>query len=245
MPEPPYQAPFTGRDTRCPPQASTSAKVTAGPDGDRVRVTVRGEFSLDESQALRRSLRDALGRSVRGVDLDLSGLAFWDCAALNVLLSVRREALAEKKTVAVIAASPVAERLLAFTDTRALFSPSRGDTDVSVGEPLPPREDREGGLGSEVVQLRRALQTRAEIDLARGILMASFCLSADEAWQVLVMASQNTNTKLYLLARDVITTIQGNPLPHLVQRQITAAVAKISTHNRHPHDTTTLSGEAV
>ncbi len=65
-----------------------------------------------------------------------------------------------QKTVAVIAASPVPERLLALTDTHALFSPSRGDTGVSVTDPLSPREDREGGLRSEVVRLRRALRTR-------------------------------------------------------------------------------------
>ncbi len=56
--------------------------------------------------------------------------------------------------------------------------------------------------------------------------MASFGLNPDEAWQVLVTASQNTNTKLHRLAEDVVTTVQGAPLPDPVQQQLTAAVAR-------------------
>ncbi|MCF3134168.1 ANTAR domain-containing protein [Streptomyces olivochromogenes] len=190
-------------------------------------MTMRGGLCLDDSQTLRRSLHDALGRSARGIDLDLSELEFGDCSALNVLLTVRRQALAEGKTITVTAASPEAERLLTLTDTYALFSSSAEDTSASVAMPVPPRRDNEE-LQSEVVQLRRALRTRPEIDLARGILMASFGLSADEAWEVLVMASQNTNTKLHRLARDVVTTVKGTPLSGGVQNKVTAAVAKVS-----------------
>ncbi|MGW7384424.1 ANTAR domain-containing protein [Streptomyces sp. NPDC054794] len=201
--------------------------IKAGPGGDRVVVTMRGGLCLDDSQMLRRSLHDALSRSARGVDLDLSELEFGDCSTLNVLLAVRRQALAEGKTITVTAASPGAERLLTLTDTYALFSSGAEGTDASVAMPVPPRRDNKE-LQSEVVQLRRALQTRPEIDLARGILMASFCLSADEAWEVLVMASQNSNTKLHRLARDVVTTVKGTPLSGGVQGQVTAAVAKVS-----------------
>ncbi|GAA3207417.1 hypothetical protein GCM10020256_03040 [Streptomyces thermocoprophilus] len=64
-------------------------------------------------------------------------------------------------------------------------------------------------LRVELVQLRRAMQTRPTIDLARGILMASFGLTADDAWTVLVATSQNTNTKLHHLARDLITAVRA------------------------------------
>ena len=50
------------------------------------------------------------------------------------------------------------------------------------------------------------MRTRPEIDLARGILMASFRLSAQEAREVLVMASRNTST-------NVVTHIQGPRCP--------------------------------
>jgi hypothetical protein len=70
------------------------------------------------------------------------------------------------------------------------------------------------------------MQTRPAIDLARGILMASFSLSPEVAWTVLVTASQNTNTKLHVLAQDLVGTVQGTPLPEEVQQQLAAAVAQ-------------------
>ncbi|MGN5380819.1 ANTAR domain-containing protein [Streptomyces lasalocidi] len=206
---------------RTPPPVRTLL-AHAGPSGIRVAVTVTGEFCLDNSQSLRRALDDALARSEEGVDLDLGELDLADCSALNVLLTARRDALAAGKTVTVTAASPAAQRLLTYTDTHTLFSLAR--------KPGAPCEDTdENLLRTEVIQLRRALHTRPEIDLARGILMASFGLDPDTAWDVLVTASQNTNIKLHRLAREVVTTVQGVPLPDPVQRQLTAAVARTRT----------------
>jgi len=82
-------------------------------------------------------------------------------------------------------------------------------------------------LRIEVVQLRRAMQTRPVIDLARGILMASFGLGVEESWRVLVLASQNTNTKLYHLALDLVAAVRGEPPADAVQEQVAAAVAKV------------------
>ncbi|MET9089721.1 ANTAR domain-containing protein [Streptomyces sp. NPDC004237] len=55
--------------------------------------------------------------------------------------------------------------------------------------------------------------------------MATFGLSADAAWEVLVAVSQNLNTKLHRLATDLVATVQGEPLPDPVRRQLTTAVA--------------------
>ncbi|PPS77168.1 MULTISPECIES: ANTAR domain-containing protein [Streptomyces] len=88
----------------------------------------------------------------------------------------------------------------------------------------PPEEDGKD-LRAEVAQLRRAMQTRPTIDLARGILMASFGLTPEAAWSVLVRTSQNTNTKLHDLARDLVGTVRGTTLPEQVQRQLGAAIA--------------------
>ncbi|QNP74371.1 ANTAR domain-containing protein [Streptomyces roseirectus] len=204
MPNPPDEA-QRGRAT---PTLSTRR------DGDRIVVTVAGELCLDDSGILERTLRAALREPVTRVELDLEKLEFWDCSALNVLLTARRQALADGKELTVTAASPAAERLLSLTDTRPLL--------------VEEREKVDDELRTEVVQLRRAMQTRPEIDLARGILMASFGLSPDEAWEVLVMASQNTNTKLHRLASTVVTTVQGTPLPDPVRRHLTEAVASVS-----------------
>jgi anti-anti-sigma factor len=189
-------------------------------DGDRVVVTVGGELCLDDSALLERTLRAALREPARRVELDLGALEFWDCSALNVLLEIRRYAMAAGKSLAVTAASPVAERLLALTGTCPLL------VEGHVTE--------EEALRGEVVQLRRAMRTRPEIDLARGILMASFGLSPDEAWNVLVKASQNTNTKLHRLASTVVTTVRGEPLPDPVRQHLTDAVASVSDAEKTP-----------
>lgn len=214
--------------------------IDVGPDGDRVLVTVCGELGLDAGQGFQRALKEALGRSARGIDLDLSGVGFCDCSALNILISLRGRALEQGKTVVVRATSPVSERLLVLTGTRSLFSAETpdGPEAYEAGPLMPaarhaepedgtPAEDPERDLRTEVVQLRRAMRTRPAIDLARGILMASFGLTPDQAWSVLVMASQNTNTKLHHVARDVVTAVHGDPLPEAVQKHLTSAVTEV------------------
>ncbi|MGW0996340.1 ANTAR domain-containing protein [Streptomyces sp. NPDC002523] len=219
--------------------SATALTVRVGPDDVRVTVTVSGEFYLDNSQNLRHALTHALARSAEGIDLDLGGMTFADCSALNVLLAVRRQAVQDGKAVTVTAASPVVEHLLTVTDTYTLFLPARDDVGSSASGP---RSQGERGAGAddgllqvEVVQLRRAMRTRPDIDLARGILMASFGLNPDEAWEALVTASQNTNTKLHRLARDVVATVvQGAPLPDQLQRQLTMALARARNTDGDP-----------
>lgn len=58
-------------------------------------------------------------------------------------------------------------------------------------------------------QLRRALDSRAVIEQAKGILMASRGLTAQEAFETLVAASQHENRKLRDIAADVVDTILG------------------------------------
>jgi hypothetical protein len=79
----------------------------------------------------------------------------------------------------------------------------------------------------EVVQLRRALETRDTIDLARGILMAVFALSPVEAWNALVRTSQNTNTKLHRTARRLVDSCTGAPVPPCTRERLSAAVAEV------------------
>ncbi|MGX4693994.1 ANTAR domain-containing protein [Streptomyces sp. JNUCC 63] len=214
--------------------------IGTGPEGGRVLVTVHGELDLDTGQGFQRALKDALGRSAQGIDLDLSGVGFCDCSALNTLISLRERALAQDKTIVVRATSPVSERLLVLTGTHSLFCAEApdGPEAYEAGATVPPArhgapedgtpaEDTEQDLHIEVVQLRRAMQTRPAIDLARGILMASFGLTSDQAWSVLVIASQNTNTKLHHVARAVVTAVHGDPLPETVRKHLTAAVTEV------------------
>ncbi|MER6710911.1 MULTISPECIES: ANTAR domain-containing protein [unclassified Streptomyces] len=219
------------------------------PDGDRMTVTLWGELDLG-SRRLLPDLYDVLALSGSGVDLRLDSVGFCDCSGVNVLLDLRVRALDQGKTVVIRSAGLAVERLLDLTGTRELFTDAahtdggtpRTDTRRTDGDA--PRTDAEDAahedathadaeptdtdrdhLLAEVAQLRRAMQTRPTIDLARGILMASFSLSPEAAWSVLVRTSQNTNTKLHQLARELVGTVHGSTLPEQVQRQLAAAVA--------------------
>ncbi|MFJ8142744.1 ANTAR domain-containing protein [Streptomyces sp. NPDC096013] len=206
--------------------------------GSRTVVAISGEIDIDTEQMMHHALRLALARSSEGVDLDLAGVGFCDCAGLNVLIRVRRLALADGKTLCIRALSPEVERLFTLTDTSSMFSrvPSNGvvnawnphsaTTHDFLEENRVPNDAEE--LRVEAVQLKRAMLTRPIIDLARGILMASYSLGPEDAWSVLVDASQHTNTKLHQLAEQLVGSVTGPPLSDQVQRQISRAVAQLS-----------------
>ena len=194
---------------------SPGPTVRTRPDGGRAHVAVSGELGLGIGEELRAALRTALADTDDGIDLDLSQVAFCDCSGLNTLLALREQALSEGKSITFRAVSPIVERLLTLTGTRSLFT--------SAAEQGGDRPE----LGVEVVQLRRAMQTRPTIDLARGVLMASFGLSPQDAWEVLVAVSQHTNTKLHRLADGLVEAVQGDPLPEPLRREVAAAVARV------------------
>ncbi|MER5918278.1 ANTAR domain-containing protein [Streptomyces sp. NPDC001982] len=215
---------------------------------DRMTVAVCGELDIDVAPELRRALSAALARSVWGIDLDLGGVVFCDCAGLNTLLAIRLQAHHQRKTVVVRAAGPAVRRILTLTGTLPLFSAS-DDADATEGgdraevsgasvarvrAKAPIQVDgTEPELRTEVVQLRRAMQTRPTIDLARGILMAAFGLTAEDAWSVLVMTSQHTNAKLNRVAQGLVDTVSGNALPESVREVLSDAVTKVGTDQAH------------
>ncbi|MDT8912505.1 GAF and ANTAR domain-containing protein [Amycolatopsis sp. PS_44_ISF1] len=58
-----------------------------------------------------------------------------------------------------------------------------------------------------VAQLNRALETRAVIDQAKGILMAAHRIDAEEAFRRLVKRSQDGNQKLYDVAAEFVAAV--------------------------------------
>lgn len=238
MPEPAYsQRPFVemggeheqgGSTSTAPSPRAPLDAATAGSGARRI-LALRGELDLDTGQWLRADLFRALDHAADGLDLDLAEVEFCDCSGLNILLSLRQHALQKGKTVVIRSTSPAVERLLDVTGTRHLFMPPGPEDEDTrcpiVHEAIPPKGD-EQDLHLLVAQLRRAMETRPTIDLARGILMSSFALSPEQAWDVLVTASQNTNIKLHLLAQAVVSTVEGGALSAAVRRQIDVAVAK-------------------
>jgi transcriptional regulator with GAF, ATPase, and Fis domain len=62
-----------------------------------------------------------------------------------------------------------------------------------------------------ITQLEAALTSRAEIDQAKGVLMAVHGCTADEAFARLVEQSQRTNTKVSKLAHDLLASLRASP----------------------------------
>ncbi|MDQ0380571.1 ANTAR domain-containing response regulator [Amycolatopsis thermophila] len=60
----------------------------------------------------------------------------------------------------------------------------------------------------KIGQLETALTSRAEIDQAKGVLMAIHGCTAEEAFTRLVEESQRTNTKLAVVARNLLESLQ-------------------------------------
>jgi GAF domain-containing protein len=56
--------------------------------------------------------------------------------------------------------------------------------------------------------LRTAMESRSEIEQAKGVLMAVHGATADAAFDMLVTKSQNTNTKLAVVARELLSSLR-------------------------------------
>lgn len=68
--------------------------------------------------------------------------------------------------------------------------------------------DRQRRTHELVDNLQRALTSRAEIDQAKGVLMAAHSTDADTAFNRLVRESQNNNLKLATVARRLLDSVQ-------------------------------------
>lgn len=202
--------------------------------GERLAVAVSGELDVDSDQLLQQMLSGALDHAAEGLELDLAGVDFCDCSALNVLLRVNRRARENAKSLILRATSPAVEHLLTLTDTLTLFATGPAQPDGHPGTPSvhgsPEAEHSQHAdsssddLAAENAQLHRAMETRATIDMARGMLMASFRLTAPQSWEVLVTASQYSNTKLHLIADALVETMNGQALPEPLTDHLAAAV---------------------
>ncbi|MGW4569508.1 STAS domain-containing protein [Streptomyces sp. NPDC004561] len=115
--------PCSGRNVAAKPLLTGQIATPYASSDDRVHVTVRGELDLVSGNQLRDQLSEALAASSGGLDLDLSGLSFCDCAGLSVLLELRQRALSRGKTVVIQDTSPAIDRLLHLVGAQDLFSP--------------------------------------------------------------------------------------------------------------------------
>ncbi len=91
---------------------------------DRVLVTLRGELDLSTAPALAAALRDAMLDANSEIVVDLAALEFIDASGLNVLAGAETHAEQHGARLAVINASPLAQRMLRLTGLDHLLSGS-------------------------------------------------------------------------------------------------------------------------
>ncbi|MFD3843452.1 ANTAR domain-containing protein [Streptomyces sp. NPDC058642] len=103
-------------------------------------------------------------------------------------------------------------------------NPDREDRDNAGPLPGLPAIEQAELLYKETQQLKEALARRPVIDIARGVLMASWSCTEEEAWQILVRASQHANTKLHDIAQAIVATTQQVPPPADLQDHLAEAV---------------------
>jgi hypothetical protein len=89
-------------------------------------------------------------------------------------------------------------------------------------------------LVAEVVELRarneqlgRALESRAVIDQARGMVMALAPCSSERAWALLVDVSQHNNIKLRDVATALVATTKDEALPEPIRRELSRAMRRL------------------
>jgi hypothetical protein len=73
----------------------------------------------------------------------------------------------------------------------------------------------------------KVTEARAEIEQAKGLLMAAYGISADRAFDILVWRSQETNVKVREVAHRFIDAMAGG-LPVTTRRQVDRALLEIA-----------------
>ena len=68
-----------------------------------------------------------------------------------------------------------------------------------------------GDLRAEVSGLRAAMETRAIIEQAKGLIIASMGVDADQAFELLIRQSQAENVKLHVIAERLISSAIRTP----------------------------------
>lgn len=94
--------------------------------------------------------------------------------------------------------------------------------------------DESERLHAENEQLRQALDSRACIDQAIGVLVALGRIGPADGWTVLREVSQHTNTKLRTVAEQVLAFAQHGRLDEPLHGELDAALRRRSTSTARP-----------
>jgi hypothetical protein len=84
--------------------------------------------------------------------------------------------------------------------------------------------DTAAELQQEREQLKRAMERRPMIDMARGVLAAGYGCPPQEAWEILVTVSRRAGTPLHTVAEAITQAATGTPMPEHLQEHLAGAV---------------------
>ncbi|MFF7854082.1 ANTAR domain-containing protein [Streptomyces sp. NPDC007904] len=213
------------------PGRTNTLVIGGSADGNRALLTPRGELVHGCADALAERLARLPAGTAR-VDLDMSGVHFMDTAGLAFLAVLRDHGRRRSVPVTATGWNGQPRRVLELAGldtTDPLRSPVPDDAPARAGRAVAlERAERLRVLQQEVEQLRRAIASRPVIDQARGILMATYGCTSDEAWHILREASQLSNTKLRAVAAALIASVEANgaPPPQEVRAALSRALAR-------------------
>jgi GAF domain-containing protein len=108
---------------------------------------------------------------------------------------------------------PFQSDLLGALNNYSLRPHAFGDDEINLGEEVATwvavasaRAEASHGTERELEHLRIAMTTRAVIEQAKGVLVERYKLTPDQAFPLLSRASQTTNTKLRVVAEELVRT---------------------------------------
>ena len=116
------------RDGDPTPVHSRQLQVLTDLQHGHARVRVTGEIDLDSAPLLWSALAQVLHGRVERLEVDLAGVQFCDCTALNVLLRTRLRAQDSGVAMTLARASTSVQRLLDLTETRMSFTLTEPDS---------------------------------------------------------------------------------------------------------------------
>ncbi|MFC8423182.1 ANTAR domain-containing response regulator [Streptomyces sp. NPDC057236] len=215
------------------PGRPNSLVIGGRTDADRALLVPRGELVRGCAQALTEKLARLPAGTAR-VDVDMSGVYFMDTAGLEFLEVLREHGRRRSVPVTTTRWNGQPRRILELAGldtTDPLRSPApEGTPSRTVSAVALEREERLYLLQEEVEQLRQAIASRPVIDQARGVLMATYGCTSDEAWHILREVSQLSNTKLRTVAEALTAgaEAEGAAPPEEVRAALSRALARRS-----------------
>ncbi len=158
---------------------------TAAPAGGPAVIRVAGEIDFDCATDFHQSVLTVLPAAASGLDLDVSGVSFCDCAFLNALLSVRGRVMATGRTFTLGSRSPTVARLLDLTGVRDVFAPGPAGMQPSL-----PAGDR---LNRAVAEVAGCLVTGADaVEVLDAVIRGCATAFAVDGSDITVVDEQGT-----------------------------------------------------